>query len=184
MIITNTIAAAEVFLAISSPTTVSNIPANLESEQAVSPTQKVSTIAFNPLKESLEPIPSINDFSFDDVIRATSESEKIIGEIRQWRFLEENWDSEGAHAPSIQSIKEAVSFVRLIKDSAQMPEPMLHATGNVSLYWDEKSLYAEIEFLGDSRIAYFIKSNEDKHKGVFIFDPSEMPSIFSNIIGI
>ena len=86
--------------------------------------------------------------------------------------------------PMAQSIKEAVSFVRLLDDSILLPEPMLLSSGHAALYWNEGGLYADIEFLGNGRIAYFIKSNGDKHKGVLTFDSQKMPALFPALIRV
>jgi len=59
---------------------------------------------------------------------------------------------------------------------------MLLASGHVALYKNENGLYADIEFLGDGRIAYFIKRNGDKHKGVLTFDSQKMPAVFSALL--
>ncbi len=52
---------------------------------------------------------------------------------------------------------------------------MLLSSGHTALFWNEDNLYADIEFLGDGRIAYFIKKNGDKHKGVLEFKSQKMP---------
>lgn len=111
-------------------------------------------------------------------IRETTLQEKIIGEIRSWNLLESDWDGEGSSKPSGQSIEEAVSFVNLLSDEIIPPEPMLLSSGHIALFWNEADLYADIEFLGDSRIAYFIKKVGEKHKGVLEFDSQKMPAVF------
>ena len=123
-----------------------------------------------------------NDERYEESARPTTPHEIIIGEIRQWNLLNSDWDGEGAATPNSQSIKEAVSFVRLLDDNITLPEPMLLGSGHAALYWNEGSLYADIEFLGDGRIAYFIKCNGDKHKGVLSFDSQEMPALFPTLI--
>lgn len=118
---------------------------------------------------------------YEEISRPTTLQEELIGEIRGLNLLKADWDGEGAAAPSVQSIKEAVSFVRLLNDIA-LPEPMLLASGHTALYWNEGNLYADIEFLGDGRIAYFIKNNGDKHKGVLAFDSQKMPAVFQTLL--
>lgn len=113
--------------------------------------------------------------------RLTTQHEKLIGEIRSWSLLSADWDGEGALAPSAQSIKDAVAFSRLLSDVV-IPEPMLLASGHVALYKNESGIYADIEFLGDGRIAYFIKRDGDKHKGVLTFDSQKMPAVFSALL--
>lgn len=164
---------------------VSHIPLMLE--QAPRPIQKTTSVAPAELKiNSSTAIATLVDprFYFEDIARPTTEIEKVIGELREWSFLKENWDGEGAYSPSISSIKQAVEFVRLISDNAALPEPTMLASGHVSLYWNIQNLYADIEFLGDQRIAYFIKNNEDKHKGVLSFNAKKMPPVLSTLVGI
>ena len=123
-----------------------------------------------------------NDGIYEASARPTTLHESIIGELREWSLLHANWDGEGAAMPDSQSIKGAVSFVRLLDDKITPPEPMLLSSGHAALYWNEGGLYADIEFLGDGRIAYFIKSNGDKHKGVLSFDSQKMPALFPALI--
>ena len=119
---------------------------------------------------------------FEDFLRATTPYEHIIGELREWSLLNANWDGEGAAKPASQSIKEAVSFVRLLGDNVPLPEPMLLASGHAALYWNEGGLYADIEFHGDGRVSYFIKKDGNRHKGVLAFDSKEMPAVFPALI--
>jgi hypothetical protein len=140
----------------------------------------------SPLLHSQFPLTtvSVNDSNISFPTRATSPQENIIGELRQWNLLDNNWDGEEAAKPKAQSIAEAVSFVRLLDDNTTLPEPMLLSSGNAALYWNETNLYADIEFLGDNRIAYFIKSNSDKHKGILTFDSKKMPIVLQALIRV
>lgn len=126
-----------------------------------------------------------HDLNLNEYTRSTTDYEKIIGEIRSWILFENGWDGEGARQPSENSIKDAVSFMHLIRESVELPEPMLHANGNVSLYWNDKGFYADLEFLGNERIAYFIKTkNDDRHKGTLSFNSIEVPAVLSILIGV
>ena len=115
--------------------------------------------------------------------RATTAMEKLIGEIRRWALLSANWDGEGAAAPSVASLKESVAFVRLLGDARELPDPMLLSAGHVGLFWKTDKVYADLEFLGDGRIAYFIEQEgEGKHKGVVRFDSEKMPAVFPALL--
>jgi|GEM_PF-1987276 len=114
--------------------------------------------------------------------RSTTLQETLVGEIRSWGLLNDNWDGEGSLKPHSQSSKEAVSFVNLLGETITAPEPMLLSSGHIALFWNDHNLYADIEFLGDGRIAYFIKVNDDKHKGVLEFDSQQMPTVFKAIL--
>jgi len=115
--------------------------------------------------------------------RQTTLHERLIGEMRRWTLLTSNWDGEGAAAPILQSLKEAISFARLLDDGETLPAPMLNASGRTGLFWKGDGLYADIEFLGDARIAYYIENQGDKHKGVVKFDSKNMPVVFTALIG-
>lgn len=118
----------------------------------------------------------------DEPDRPTTSREKLIGELRRWGLLNENWDGEGAALPVASSLKEAVSFVRLLDEIDALPEPMLHASGHAGLFWKDNGLYADIEFLGDGRVAYYIERQGDKHKGVLNFDSKKMPAVFPALL--
>jgi hypothetical protein len=113
--------------------------------------------------------------------RETTPKEHAIGELRRWKFLVAGWDGDQAQAPIPASLQDAITFVRLLADSATA-EPMLHATGRAGLFWRENDLYADLEFLGSRRIAYFIERNGDKHKGVVNFDAKEMPAVLEAVL--
>jgi hypothetical protein len=107
----------------------------------------------------------------------------IIEKIERWALIESNWDNEGAAAPIISSLKEAATFVNLLGKNYLLPEPMLLASGHASLYWNEAGLYADLEFLGDGRVAYFVEHRgKGRHKGVVILDSRKMPSVFQALL--
>lgn len=113
--------------------------------------------------------------------RATTPAEHAIGEFRRWSQLAADWDGEGALAPAQNSLHEASAFTCLLSDEREV-EPMLHATGRAGLYFRTAALYADLEFFGDGRVAYYIERNGDKHKGVVIFDKKEMPAVFETLL--
>lgn len=130
----------------------------------------------------------INSYSHDDLVqitghtRPTTTREQIIGEIRSWNLYAVNWDGENAAIPNHQCIKDAVSFVRLLPENIILPEPMLHASGKTGLFWEDGGLYADIEFLGNGRIAYYIERDGDKHKGELNFDSENLPPVFAVLL--
>lgn len=119
--------------------------------------------------------------SMDVLSRETTLKEHTIGELRRWYSLASGWDGDRAQAPIAASLQDAINFVRLLKDSVAA-EPMLHATGRAGLFWRETDLYADLEFLGGRRIAYFIERSGDKHKGVVNFDAMEMPAVLEAVL--
>lgn len=115
------------------------------------------------------------------VSRDTTPREHTIGELRRWSQLSRNWDGEGAAAPNLASLREASNFACLRPADADV-EPMLHASGRAGLYFRTATLYADVEFLGDGRAAYYVERNGDKHKGVVNFDSRTMPAVLETLL--
>lgn len=190
----STVAAAKLFaaaLTFSPSPTVSQLPAAAEQQtRAVQRTFTGWTTAENgtdrtltavPQKTSIADIPALTKFG--EIERQTTVRERLAGELRSWGLLTEDWDGEGATMPNARSLKEAVSFIGLLDEDSVLPEPMLHASGHAGLFWKDSNLYADIEFLGDGRIAYYIECQGDKHKGVLKFDSQKMPAVFPALLG-
>lgn len=173
-----TAAAANLFLAFSMvPPTVSTMP-------DVYPAVKKLSLSgtHQRLADSITPSVSAEIVTAASS-RDTGAQEKLIGALRSWLILDDDWDGEGAAKPVVQSIREAVSFARLLpKKDVEEPEPMLTASGHAALFWNTGDLYADIEFLGDQRIAYFVKRESDKHKGVVSFDSEHLPIVFQALL--
>lgn len=141
-----------------------------------SPTQADHFIS-KPVSAAPEFLPML------DATRATTPQEQLIGELRGWRQLSSQWDGEDAEVPQPQSIDDAVKFARMLGPQADA-QPMLHVNGRAGLFWRDDNLYADIEFLGSGRIAYFIEKNGDKHKGMVNFVAKEMPNLFKALLPI
>lgn len=116
--------------------------------------------------------------------RKTNQVEKIVGELRRWVDLSADWDGEGAVAPNALSLESASDFIRLLPEALTDAEPMLNANGRAGLYWNDNGLYADLEFLGDGRIAYFIQHHEDKHKGLTRFSGELVPPVLSTLLEV
>ena len=86
---------------------------------------------------------------YDSANRAATEIEGIAGELRSWGLLQQNWDQEGAEAPSSESISSAINFLYAMPASIPMPEPMLSPNGHSGFFWDLDGLYADLEFYED-----------------------------------
>ena len=116
--------------------------------------------------------------------RSTTEQEHTIAVLRSWEKYEQNWDYEGAKAPILSSLRAASRFVCLLDDSFVMPEPMLHDSGRAGLFWGEDQLYADLEFLVNGTVAYYIERGERQEKGVICFDHRVIPEIFKTLLSV
>ncbi len=105
----------------------------------------------------------------------------ILDEFLYLRNLKENWDGEGAVIPDILSISYAENFVCLLDEDFKFPETMLHDSGRVGLFWNDDSLFADLEFLSDGTIAYYIKKGMQIFKGVTPFDGVNIPEELNHL---
>lgn len=142
-----------------------------------------SVITGSSTQQNFSPV-SYVEFSSWAVDRPTTELEKIVGQFRRWAALETDWDGENASAPIPNSLLQAQNFTSLITESMPIPEPMMNPTGRAGLFWNMSNLYADLEFLPDGKIAYYIEKNKDKHKGVVTFNSEEMPVVFTTLLSI
>jgi hypothetical protein len=114
--------------------------------------------------------------------RETTEREHLIATLRQWESFKENWDGEGAKEPSLASLRAASRFACALESSDTIPEPQLHDTGRAGLFWDVAGLYADLEFLENGKIAYYIEREDGRHKGVVDFDGRRLPGVFRPLL--
>lgn len=98
--------------------------------------------------------------------RETTDQEHLVAVLRHLEHYKADWDGEGAKAPLVHSLRAAARFVSCLPDGVEMPEPLLHASGNAALAWSSDGFYGEVEFLASGSIAYYFARGENKHKGV------------------
>ena len=129
--------------------------------------------------------------AFFPTSRQTTPIEIAVSQLREWRHLNENHDGERARAPDMASLIDAESFVRAWLDLSLAPEPMLFANGRAGLFWDERGVYADLEFHGKGRLSYFVKvtgGNPDHapetHRGVMQLHADRAPEIIAQLMNI
>lgn len=121
-----------------------------------------------------------------DLARQTTDREHAIAELRRWKSLARDWDGEGASAPVPESLADAGAFACALDSRHLTPEPMLHTTGRAGLYWRSDDLYADLEFFGGGRIAFFYEKSRpegtDRLKGVVHFDGTNLPEVLEPLL--
>ncbi len=82
---------------------------------------------------------------------------KLRQELSSYAQLEDNWDGEGAKAPSTTAIDDALNFLDQKPFDISLPHPEEGREGDVGVYWDNKKaqVFAEVTFDGDGTYAYF-----------------------------
>jgi hypothetical protein len=72
----------------------------------------------------------------------------LTGKLLSFRDYKGNWDQEQACSPSVDAVYDAVDFLNFLPQGIPIPKPMVLASGDVALYWDDGDMYAEIGFDG------------------------------------
>jgi len=117
-----------------------------------------------------------------EATRETSLQEHLIAQLRAWEGRAANWDGDGAARPDLVSLRAASNFICALDRDARMPHPMLNDNGRAGLFWEDEHLYADLEFLENGSIAYYIErvgeqgAPADRHKGVVAFDGQTIPA--------
>lgn len=176
-----TINSAIAFVSIMNATTALGMPNEAINNAPLSTNSQAQFLI--PVLKSSTVIQNIGFVDVQQPPRVTTNKEKLIGELRSINLLDENWDGQGSSKPIPSAIKDAVSFARNLDEKFFLPETMIHENGRVSLYWNTQDFYADIEFLGDKRVAYFIKENENRHKGMCkVSRNEEMPAVLKILL--
>lgn len=69
-----------------------------------------------------------------------------------------------------KAIEDTVSFTLFLPSDILPPDSAANAYGSVSLVWDKRKFYCELEFPGDGRVIYFMDYKGKHHKGVLNFN--------------
>jgi hypothetical protein len=114
-------------------------------------------------------------------VRFTDSIIDVLNECRKFKRLKDNWDGEGALSPDTRSVSFAENFVCLLDESFGVPETMLHTNGRLGLFWNDNGVYADLEFIPDGSIAYYIKNKNNIFKGITAFNGVDIPADLNNI---
>jgi len=106
---------------------------------------------------------------------SASRADAAIAQLLRLEKLEADWDGSEAAKPIDYSLKEARAFVRKLAPESVIPRATLHADGHAILFMCEPGIYAELEFLGNSKIGYYVRRGEQKWSDEFSFDGRSLP---------
>ena len=88
----------------------------------------------------------------------TSEAEfKLRQELGSYVHLDDNWNGDGAKAPSLAAVNDALTFLNGMPADVPLPYPEEGSKGDVGIYWDNSHahVFAEVTFEGDGTCSYF-----------------------------
>ncbi len=120
-----------------------------------------------------------NDYSITDEyntdykkLQTKSYEANLIHELTSYLDLKSDWDGYEGKPPKESTVITAIDFAsHMIKEGFFCPKSTLSGSGAIGLYWEEPSLFAEIDFDDDGYTAFFAEnalSNEKIYSNDFI----------------
>lgn len=97
---------------------------------------------------------------------------KVEAVLASYAELENDWDGYGGQPAKLQSLVDALAFIDKLPNQAVPPRAMLSGNGEISLYWEDGSRYAEASFPGDGTY-HFILDSDAKTLAMDDLNPSE-----------
>ena len=102
----------------------------------------------------------------------------VFSRLASYSKLQPDWDGADSLVPSITDVKLAIDFVESIPAIFPLPKPMLSREGVIGLYWDDGSVYIDIQFDSEHKLSVF---SRDRSSGKEKFvDSVDITSIDSN----
>lgn len=102
----------------------------------------------------------------------------VFSKLSSYSKLQPDWDGADSVVPSITDVKLAIDFVESIPAIFPLPKPMLSREGVIGLYWDDGSVYIDIQFDSENTLSVF---SRDRSSGKEKFvDSVDITSIDSN----
>lgn len=88
---------------------------------------------------------------------AYSAESMLYKELASYVELEDDWDGNGAKAPSQTAVDDALTFLDAKPADLPLPYPEEGTEGDVGIYWEDipSQVFAEVNFEGDGTYAYF-----------------------------
>lgn len=101
----------------------------------------------------------------DTEMMATDEPALIVSstqrEIAEFSQLVDDWDGEGATAPSMETIMSASLIAQYVPPETPA-KPMVSASGSISLYWDLARGYAELGVDSNQNCYFFTRAENGR----------------------
>jgi len=108
-------------------------------------------------------------------LSALTEADEIVAELCRFEQLTDDWDGNGAARPIVDSLRQARRFIRALHPRSALPMPALHADGHTALLLRHSDSYAELEFLGDNKIGYYVQRGGREWGDEIYFDGGTLP---------
>ncbi len=79
----------------------------------------------------------------------------VFYKLASYSKLEPDWDGADSVIPSITDVQLAIDFVESMPAIFPFPKAMLSRNGVIGLYWDDGSVYIDIQFDSDNTLSVY-----------------------------
>jgi hypothetical protein len=108
-------------------------------------------------------------------------ADQAVAQLLKMETWLDDWDGAGAAKPVADTLHEARSFIRLLAPESVIPRPALHADGKAMLFLRGPDSYAELEFLGESKIDCYARQGEREWADEISLQELKLPELLSQI---
>jgi hypothetical protein len=85
-------------------------------------------------------------------------------EISSYSSLQDDWDGNGGTPPDSGHLRDAVAFLDRLPSGIAIPTPMIGSSGDIGLYWDMPSFYADVAFESGGALSLFVKNKQTREE--------------------
>lgn len=133
-----------------------------------SPRSKLASPTNYLVSPSVNPAPSEQlTVAFVEIAPTLDRLSCLELELDMYAELNDGWDGSNSRAPTAADIRKVRDVVAQLPPGLPIPKPMLSATGVVGVYWDTKSVFADIELDADGHLSLFIRRKSGDMAEVF-----------------
>jgi hypothetical protein len=115
------------------------------------------------------------DEAIPDANYERSPADLAVAQLLRMEKWDADWDGHGAARPLEFSLKDARAFVRALSPESIIPKATLHADGHTILFVKSAAVYAELEFLEDRRIGFYVRRGGEEWTDEISFDGRALP---------
>jgi hypothetical protein len=132
------------------------------------PRSKLASPTNDLISPSVNPAPSEQlTAAFVDTLPPLDRLSCLELDLEMYGELNDGWDGPNSRVPTKADIQKARSIVAKLPPGLPIPKPMLSAAGVVGMYWDTKSVFADIELDADGCLSLFTRCKTGNMEEVF-----------------
>ncbi|MCB0066950.1 MAG: hypothetical protein KDD77_07365 [Caldilineaceae bacterium] len=86
--------------------------------------------------------------------------DRIVSELNGYGKFGGDWNGEGALAPTAESVKEAIDFIRAFPAGLALPSPTISVGGEIGFYWSSAAGYVDLQIESLGHASLYIRNRK------------------------